>query len=232
MRGAWGRNAVFCLNLLSSYLFFFYVGLKDIGLETFSVVSQYLLDPIENDVRESRPPLDLRLMETTDSGRIHLRHALSPAAAWRGRESAGISISSARNRAAAGRMTRQGEQNTRDTLTISNILFMQCGRGEEFRSRKKRGKKCFGPSWKTGKLSLPLYTMISLFRSFSSHEWFADSTSRMKTSWIICEKRFFKLVKYQLSYHSRIRDWNFHCWLNERALVRLLLRINGYRVDV
>lgn len=33
---AWGRNAPFCLNLLSNYLFFFYVGLKEIRLERFS----------------------------------------------------------------------------------------------------------------------------------------------------------------------------------------------------
>lgn len=61
MRGVWRRNEVPCLNLLSiATYFFFYVGLKDIGLKTFSVVSQCLLDPIEDDVRDLPSTSDLR----------------------------------------------------------------------------------------------------------------------------------------------------------------------------
>lgn len=68
------------------------------------VLYAYPLDPIRNDVHVPRPLLDLwppRIEETIDSARMHLRHALSPAIVRECRESAGISISSARFRTAA-----------------------------------------------------------------------------------------------------------------------------------
>jgi len=67
---------------------------------------------------------------------MHLKHALSPAIVRECRESVGISISSV----SSGRWPDDSlrKQNTRDVLTISNVLFMQRGRSAEFRLWKKK----------------------------------------------------------------------------------------------